>query len=256
MNTREKWISKFKIKEHAWVFVPTEDTIRKGESIKQDILEKWKSPNCFYHLKSGGHVRALKEHSKNTIFLHVDIQNFFGNINRSRITRSLKQYFGYEKARDIASESTLLLPESSHKQYILPFGYVQSPIIASVCLSKSALGKYLISLARSADFVVTIYMDDIIVSGNDLTQMHAVLNEIRLLSDRSKFPINENKLEGPTSKIIAFNIKLSHESLQITPRRIESLKASFEISDNQNQRKGIVGYVSSVNSDQAKLFSE
>ena len=135
-----RWISKFQIKENSWVFVPTEETIQYGLTIKHLIEKKWAVPKYYYHLRNGGHIKALQKHTSNKYFIHLDIQDFFGHINRSRVTRCMKYYLSYKKARKIAVESTVRLPESATKKYILPFGFVQSPIISSICLNKSALG--------------------------------------------------------------------------------------------------------------------
>lgn len=168
MPSREKWNSKFQIKEDTWVFVPTKETIANGLKVKKLIEDIWPIPNHYYHLRRGGHIQALMKHLKNRYFIHLDIQNFFGQINRSRITRSLKEHIPYNRAREIAIESTVRLPDSPTIKYILPFGFVQSPIIASMCLKKSALGRHLSRLESQKDFIVSVYMDDILVSSNNL----------------------------------------------------------------------------------------
>ena len=122
MPTHERWISKFQIKEYSWVFVPSEETLNIGLTVKESIEDVWTPPDFFYHLHRGGHLAALNSHINKKYFLHLDIKDFFGNINRSRITRCLKGYFGYDKAREIAIESTVRLPESETIKYILLTG--------------------------------------------------------------------------------------------------------------------------------------
>ncbi len=122
-----RWISKFQIKPNSWVFVPTEEMIQYGLNLKQSIQKHWTPPDYYYHLRNGGHVKALKIHTESQYFIFLDIKDFFDSINRSRITRCMKKYFGYDKAREIAIGSTV----KSNKKFILPFGFVQSPIIAS-----------------------------------------------------------------------------------------------------------------------------
>lgn len=191
MPPHERWSSKFKIKEGAWVFVPTEKTIAQGLLIKQLIEDCWKAPGHYYHLRKGGHVRALREHTEHRYFIHLDIQNFFGQINRSRVTRSLKEHVPYERAREIAVESTVRLPESPEVKYILPFGFVQSPIIASICLSKSALGRYLSRLKHRKGLAVSVYMDDILVSGDNPEELLQEMAKIKAASEKSELPLNE-----------------------------------------------------------------
>lgn len=251
MPSRERWISKFQIKEYSWVFVPTEETIQYGQEIKKIIEDKWPKPTYFYHLKRGGHVKALQKHTRNEYFIHLDIRDFFGHINRSRVTRCLKEYFPYEKAREIAVESTVRLPVSAIKKYILPFGFVQSPIIASVCLSKSTLGLYLSKLSRQRKFKVSVYMDDIIISGNNPTALQEELEKITAAAEKSGLPLNANKQEGPSNRITAFNINMSQGALAITTAKLDEFADTYSNSTNDRQRLGILKYVFSVNPDQS-----
>ena len=227
-----KWSSKFKIKSGVWVFVPTDESIAIGVQLKELIENCWYAPEHYYHLREGGHVRALRSHTKHKFFIHLDIKNFFGQINRSRITRSLKGYFSYERAREIAVESTVRFPDSAETKFILPFGFVQSPIIASVCLSKSALGRYLFRLEQRSGFAVSVYMDDILVSSDDIEELRLVLVEIEAAAEKSALPLNGKKQEGPSACVTAFNIQLSHCLLEITEDRLEEFASVHSISTN------------------------
>lgn len=209
MIKREKWTSKFKIKEYSWVFVPTDETVENGISIKKTIEDKWQPPQYFYHLASGGHIKALHQHLNNKYFIHLDIKDFFGSINRSRITRCIKGIAPYERAREIAIESTVRHPEFPTPKYILPFGFVQSPIIASLCLSKSALGRHLHRLSKRKEFDVSIYMDDIILSCNFPEDLNEQLVLLEAAAIKSGLPLNKKKQEGPDTGITAFNIHIS-----------------------------------------------
>jgi hypothetical protein len=93
------------------VFVPTRETINSGESIKNKIESWWRPPKFYYHLRDGGYVKGLESHLNHDYFLHLDIRNFFGCINKSRVTRCLKKYWAYDQARQIASESTVKNPD-------------------------------------------------------------------------------------------------------------------------------------------------
>lgn len=254
MPPHKRWSTKFQIKEGTWVFVPTEETIDSGLLIKKLIEDSWSAPKHYYHLQKGGHVQALREHTKHKFFIHLDIQNFFGQINRSRVTRGLKEYIPYEQARVIAVESTVRLPESAEVKYVLPFGFVQSPIIASVCLSKSALGRYLSRLERRKDFAVSVYMDDILVSGNDPEELKREMIKIKTVSEKSAFPLNTKKQEGPDACVKAFNIQVSKGLLKITPSKLQELTDTYVISTNEHQRAGILSYVLSINPHQADLL--
>jgi hypothetical protein len=165
-----KWSSRFEIKPGVWVFVPAEETVKVGQEIKKNLEIRWKPPRYYYHLLPGGHVEALRANAENSWFVHLDIKDFFGSINRSRITRSLKSLFGYKQAREIANISTVIHPNRG--DFVLPFGFVQSPLIASICLHKSALGNRLQGLQKEG-VTVSVYVDDLILSAND----HHALDE-------------------------------------------------------------------------------
>jgi len=254
MNTNPKWTHKFEIKPDSWVFVPSDFSVQEGKNIKEQIEKKWQPSAAYYHLKAGGHVAALKSHMKNKYFLRLDIENFFGSINRSRITRTLKPYFSYETAREIAVNSTVVIPNSFPKKYMLPFGFIQSPILASICLEKSSLGKFSNSLLGQSGVTVTIYMDDIIISTNDNELLMEISEKIKTVSNKSGFGINPRKQEGPSEQITAFNIKLSHKNLEISDDRMIEFLFAYKNSESYYQKKGIASYVGTVNPLQAEKF--
>lgn len=244
-----KWSSRFELKLGAWVFVPTEETIKAGKEIKQALSARWKPPSNYYHLLSGGHVEALRAHIGNSWFIHLDIKDFFGSISRSRITRALKNLFGYEQARSIANASTVIHP--TRGDYILPFGFVQSPLIASVCLHKSALGRCLRDLEKTG-VTVSIYVDDLILSTTDPLVAQQALAAVKLAAERSEFRLNPDKEEGPAEKITAFNIDLSAKCLAIETERLAAFVEAFQAAESSHQQLGILGYVASVSLVQAE----
>jgi RNase P protein component len=246
------WASKFEIKPGTWVFVPTADTIKSGKEIKYEISKRWRAPKNYYHLREGGHVGAIQSHLANTFFCRVDIQNFFGSINRSRITRCLKDLFDYNKAREITNLSTVIHPDD--KCYVLPFGFVQSPILASLCLSKSALGNCIQSLNKKYGITVSVYVDDLIFSSNDKSELEKAFTEISRCALRSNFTFNSDKVQTPTSQITAFNIDLTHASMKIESARLSKFIEVFNNSESEYQRRGIESYIRSVNPTQALPF--
>jgi hypothetical protein len=245
----QKWETRFQLKPGTWVFVPTEEARELGYTIKDLVEARWRPPKNYFHLTNGGHVRAIGAHVHNTTFAHLDIQDFFGHVNASRVTRWLKPLVGYTKAREFAKASTVAHP--NYGEVMLPFGFVQSPILASLCLFHSALGRCLVELPYKLGVVVSVYMDDIILSAAD----HSVLvDAVRLVDEsavRSSLPIHPDKREGPAPNITAFNIALAHHSLRIEDERWNSFLRDFQASDNEFVRRGIHSYVRSVNLDQA-----
>ena len=93
-------------------------------------------------------------------------------------------------------------------------------------------------------------MDDIIVSCNNPTTLNSVCATLTLAAEKSKFAFNSAKCEGPAAAVTAFNIQLTQANLAIVPARLYEFARDMR-SGNEQQRKGILGYVKSVNPDQA-----
>ncbi|MFM0502916.1 reverse transcriptase domain-containing protein [Paraburkholderia caffeinilytica] len=237
------------------MFVPTEETVKIGQDIKSDIQGRWKPPSYFFHLKKGGHVAALKAHMHHASFIHLDIQDFFGSVNRTRVTRCLKGLYSYSEARDIASASTVIRPNMTERRFILPYGFVQSMILAALCFHKSALGNYIKHLSRCKDIAVSVYVDDIIISMCTDASAEDILRNAEAAADKSGFRLNPTKQEGPAPAINAFNIELSQNSLVITAERQREFLEALLASTNEHQQEGILGYVGSVNAAQARQLA-
>lgn len=251
MPSYSRWINKFEIKPGAWVYVPSEKSISIGKTIKSDIEHRWKIPKNYYHLRPGGHIKALRVHLNNKNFIHLDIKQFFNSINRSRVTRCVKKYLGYEKARYVAAESTVKMRRDGSEIYVLPFGFIQSPLLASLCLYESYLGKYIEKTKKSYFIDISVYMDDIIISTKNIKLSEKIMAEIKLAADKSKFRLNKDKQEGPAAQMSAFNINLSHKTMTIKEKRFFEFVEVYNHSTNHKQKAGIKQYVYSVNKHQA-----
>jgi hypothetical protein len=245
-----KWKSKFLFKASKWIFVPTDESVATGRLIQKSIQQSWTTPHYFYHLRQGGHVEALHQHINSQFFLRLDISNFFGSINRTRVTRSLKKLVAYEEARDWAHASTIPSP-TNRKEKILPFGFVQSQIIASVCLNDSALGIALKNINSDKNFVVTVYVDDIIVSSTSETLLEEAHAALCTACERAGFEFNLTKSEGPANSITAFNVFIGNCDMHITQDRLDRFILQMQDSNSLVQKSAIVSYVNSINEEQA-----
>lgn len=244
------WSTRFEIRPGRWVFVPTAEAREHGEIIKNKILEKWKPPSYMYQFQSGAHLAAAQLHVNNRWFTKIDLRNFYGSINRSRATRSLKSLFPYKDARLITHLSVVRAPRPS-SNWILPYGFVQSPSIAALCFSKSALGIYVNSLAHRDDICVSVYVDDIVVSAKYESKLRVIFDKLLKMTTYSGFEINDKKTQPPKNVIVTFNLKLSHNRLLIEYERFLQLKEKYVESTSLYQKNGIYNYVASVNELQA-----
>jgi len=248
----KKWETRFELKPGTWVFVPTEEARELGYVIKELVGARWRPPKNYFHLTNGGHVHAIAAHVHNTSFAHLDIQDFFGQINASKVTRWLKPLVGFSKAREFAKASTVAHPRDGGT--MLPFGFVQSPILASLCLFHSALGRCLFELPRKLGVVVSVYVDDIILSAEDESILAQAVKLVDESAVRSGLPIHPDKREGPAQNITAFNIDLAHQFLRIEEERWNSFLNDYQAATSEYVREGILSYVRSVNSDQANIL--
>jgi hypothetical protein len=98
-------------------------------------------------------------------------------------------------------------------------------------------------------------MDDIIVSADELDLVTDASATLKEAADRSRLPLHAEKQEGPAVEVTSFNITLSHGELRITNARLQRFATAYAFSTNKDQRAGILSYVTSVNSEQAKLIA-
>ena len=233
-----------------WIFQPSENSRKNGLLIKEEIEGIWSPPFFYYHLAQGGHLKAIKAHLKNSYFTRFDIQNFFGSISQSRIIRTLKKPLGYTRAKEIASISTVVDPNSAPRKLILPFGFIQSSLIASICLDQSNLGLYLRELAKKRKVTVSVYVDDIIISTPDKADLEAISNNFEDVANQSNWTLSKTKQQKFVSCVSAFNISLCHQNLQIENQKIAEFKSTFLSTQNERVKKGILNYINSVNPSQ------
>jgi hypothetical protein len=246
----QKWVTKYQRKPGRWVFEPNDEYRAIGEAIRKATRKVWCAPSYYFHLSKGGHVAALRRHARKTYFTHFDIEDFFGRVNQTRITRCLKGYLGYSAARQMAVDSTVRHP-TVPSRWVLPYGFVQSPILASLALSKSRLGSALDRIHKARGINVSVYVDDIIVSCDDHEMLQHVGEVLATAAQKSGLPFNTAKCQGPASAINAFNIELTHSSLAIVAERLAQFAAELAATPSAQRRQGIVGYVKSVNAAQA-----
>jgi hypothetical protein len=248
-----RWRLKFELKPGYWVYVPTNEQSLIGEDIQRRINKSWRIPRYYFHLKSGGHLACLRYHLNSTYFARLDIKNFFGSISKSRITRALKEIIGYDDARDIAKISTVPCSNSQPFSHCLPYGFVQSPILASICLHKSYLGMVL-SRLQTQDIKISVYMDDIVLSGQALDALNSVFDTVKTAARKAGFELNSIKEIQPQPSMCCFNIDIKHDQLVVSDHRLQSFIKCFNESNSKMVRQGIVSYISSVNQDQANQF--
>lgn len=197
------------------VYVPTEDGRRIGKQIVAKVRRGYDPESYFYHFQKGGHVAAIHVHRKNKYFARVDLENFFYSISRNRVARAIQE-LGLARGEFYAKWSTVK-NQFAPPSYALPYGFVQSPVLASLILSQSALGQFLREL--NGKVVVSVYVDDIAISGNNKRVLQRAYQKIRRMCVASNFVINQEKSAPPGLAIELFNCHLEHMRTVVTDSR-------------------------------------
>jgi hypothetical protein len=186
-----------------------------------ELVRKLYHPEPFiFHLgKDGGHVTALHAHRSNKYFAKVDLSRFFYTVGRNRVKAALKAV-GVRKAEYYARWSCVKNPYAP-PAYALPYGFVQSPLLATLVLSRSGVGDYLRSIANK--ITVSIYVDDIALSCNNKKNLDRAYNKLRKVIRKSNFLINDEKSLPRALTIDVFSCRLTRKEALVTDER----KAEF-----------------------------
>lgn len=239
---------KFKLESGREIFVPTAESVSQGEQLCVWVASRWHPPSYYFHFVEGGHLAAVKRHLEHHIFLRLDLERFFDRVTRTKVVRGLQSIgFKHRDALELATLSTVIKKPGEPRS--LPFGFIQSPILATLAMSRSALGKELSRISKTK-IGLSVYMDDIILSSNDAKLLCENIEFLERASLLCGFSFNDAKKQGPSNSITAFNVLISHKHTEITPERMELFRKVM-VDGNDAQARGVIGYVSAVNVNQA-----
>lgn len=221
------------------VFVPSTRGRRTGMRVKEAVEANFTFDPIYFHMGAGGHVAALHHHRDSEFFARIDIARFFYSISRRRVQSALSR-IGVSQARIYAKWSTVRNPYGA-PTYSLPYGFVQSPILASLVIATSAVGAALEAI--SPDVKVSVYMDDIAVSGDDLAAVQRVYEDLIDLLQAEDFDLSEDKLRAPSHAMDIFNCDLMNGRASVRDERIEAFIAD---SPSQEAKDAFVVYCGTV----------
>jgi hypothetical protein len=221
------------------VFVPTKIGRRIGSEIKEAVEAAYTFDPIYFHLRRGGHVAAMHYHRDNHSFARIDISNFFYSISRRRVQSALDR-IGVGNARFYAKWSTVVSPFDAPR-YALPYGFVQSPILASLVVATSDLGRHLLGLP--ATIKVGVYVDDISLSSDDEAGLQQAYDAILAVIAADGFSVSATKLRPPANAINIFNCDLAHGQASVTDDRISEFLAS---GPSQAAEDAFVAYCATV----------
>jgi hypothetical protein len=203
-----------------WVFAPTDRGKEKGKALKALVEDAVEFEPFYYHLRSGGHVAALHAHRPQRFFARVDIKDFFYSISNSRVAGALHD-IGIPAVRGHAKWSCVKNP-LGEPTYSLPYGFVQSPILASLVLRASSVGTLLRNLSNFV--VVSVYVDDIAISGEDKAAVDDAFRRLLESLEGANFALSPTKTVATAEALELFNCELWYLHSAVTPARIERFR--------------------------------
>ncbi|WP_334063329.1 reverse transcriptase domain-containing protein [Limimaricola cinnabarinus] len=221
------------------VFEPSDLGRRIGYDLKQQIEDVVNFPDFYYHLRKGGHVAALHSHRPRRFFCKVDLENFFYSISKSRAVRVIKD-IGVGRAVHYGKWSCVKSPYAE-PSYALPYGFVQSPILASLTLHASSLGQFLENLPKSIH--AAVFVDDISLSSDDFATLEEKYNELQDVIGAAGFRVNPAKSVSPCQGLSIFNCDLKMGSSAVSQGRIDKF---HEVERSPASVEGFERYVFSV----------
>lgn len=204
------------------VFVPTAHTRRIATDLKPLVKAGVAFEPHYYHFAKGAHVAALHAHRENRFFARIDLKNFFYSVGRNRVKAALKEV-GVPRAEHYAKWSTVRNPYDDPR-YSLPYGFPQSPILATLVLRLSALGTALDGLPPT--ILKSVYLDDIAVSSNDIDALRAGFDNLKAAVVAANFAMNDDKVREPAEQIDLFNCDLTHGSTNVMKERVDAFYAA------------------------------
>lgn len=244
----------FKTPQKRWIFIPTKTCRLEGKVFVKTILKKWAPPDYFYHFQSGGHIAAISIHVNNCYFAKIDIHKFFPSISKNRIIRVLKSIgLSYKHSLMIAEWSVVVSKEDSTKR-VLPYGFVQSQLLASLCMDKSAIGTFIKNIFPSS-IPISIYVDDFIISSNDKSELLEIYDNLVSAVKEAGFFLNDGKSHPPQLNSTAFNINLSQNKTVITKSRFNEFLENISLEEKK-RTEAIINYVKCVNSTQGQELTQ
>ena len=243
----------FEIKPGKFIFIPTDDCLKAGAEIVERLTKRWSPHQIFYHIgKRGGHVAAMRIHLHHNYFAKIDLSQFFTSVTRTKVVRSLQQVgFDNKAAFDMAYASVV---EQDGRKF-LPYGFLQSMALATVCIECSSLGSSLIRINDGGQVLVSMYVDDIILSSNDADLLTSAFDKVLVSVEQSNFNVNTGKSITPSTQIEVFNCHLSKGNMIFTEDRMAKFTEDFGTGGNFT-KAAIARYMKVVNKGQLNEMLE
>jgi hypothetical protein len=221
------------------VFVPSGIGRRIGNELKATVEAAYQFEPTYFHLRAGGHVAAMHHHRGSQCFARIDIANFFYSLSRRRVKSALDRV-GTGKADFFSKWSTVANPFNG-PAFVLPYGFVQSPILASLVLATSDVGEHLRNLPASIR--ASVYMDDISLSSDFERDLQDAYEGTLDVLAGDGLAVSAAKLRPPAAQIDLFNCDVSYGWTAVREERIEAFLSG---NPSPASEEAFVAYCASV----------
>lgn len=241
---------RFEIKPGKFVYIQRKDAVIRGRAAIKQIGKRYKPHRIFFHLRrQGGHVAAMRMHQSSAFFSRFDITNFFGQVTRTKVYRALRQIgFPQKRAFNIAVDGVVV--EGARK--VVPYGFCQSPILATLVLERSHLGAELKQLS-DAGFLVSVYMDDILISCDDQEILSEASEAVVHAAEFAGFPLSEEKKAISVAAVESFNCHLASSEITILEDRMQQFLSDHGTA-NDAGKAAIEKYIEAVSKEELARF--
>jgi len=241
----ENFAYSFKNDKGKPVFVPSARGRKIAEEVRELVIERFDFEPHYYHFSKGAHVAALHAHRDHRFFARLDLKNFFYSVSRNRV-KSVLEEIDVPRAEHFAKWSTVRNPYIEPR-YALPYGFPQSPLLATVALRKSALGTAIHDLPENIRR--SVYLDDIAISSDAQDDLIHAFDDLKAAVLAANFELNEAKVSGPAEQIDLFNCDLSHGKSVVSDDRVAAFHEHAQSDDSRAAFENYVASVSAGNQD-------
>jgi RNA-directed DNA polymerase len=200
-NTLLYYLTKFPDKQYRYFSIPKKngkkrDIYSPNRSLR--IVQKWILINILYKVRVSSRAMAFvrrdegtrgckinaKYHGCSLFCLHMDIVNFYGNINSWQVFR-LFQSLGYNNS------VAMVLTNLCTLHGCLPQGAITSPTLSNLIFS--SIDDNITELCDQKGIRYSRYADDLIFSCDNKLELYAVHNEVVQILHNNRFAENKQK---------------------------------------------------------------
>jgi hypothetical protein len=135
---------------------------------------------------------------------------------------------------------------------VLPYGFRQSPVLATLALERSQLGSALIKLS-DAGFLVSVYMDDILISGESKSLLETAALAVLQAAELARFPLSEEKRAVAVPGVDTFNCHIEASDVTILDNRMEKFLKDHDIATDLG-KQAIENYIDAVSKAELARF--